>query len=199
MAMLSRSIDIPPQWESAAREAATCRGAVMVIGAVDTGKSTLVHYLTAHLLRAGINIALEDCDLGQTTVGPPTTVGMACPDSNVHDQAALHPLKMCFMGSTTPAEKIRETIAASGAMVQYAIEQGADFILVDTDGMVEGYPALKLRSEQITLARPAMILALQRENELEPLLSSLPGIVNGRLMGLPSSALARSKTYAQRR
>lgn len=193
------SVDIPETWERAAQEAARCRGAVMVIGATDVGKSTLVGYLIEYLLKPGMRMTLVDCDVGQTTLGPPTTISMARIDDAAASENPLRPEKMRFIGSISPAGHILEAVVGAEMMVRRARQSGADMILVDTDGMIEGLAAVKLKYNQVALIEPAMVFALQRGDELEPLLISLGGILKDRLKRLPASLRAQTKTYSQRK
>lgn len=193
------SIDIPEGWESAAQEAAQQRGAVMVIGATDVGKSTLVKYLMDYLLKTGMRLALVDCDVGQTTLGPPTTISMAMIDDAAASRGSMRPEKMRFIGSISPAGRILEAVVGAEMMVRRARQSGANVILVDTDGMIEGLAAAKLKYNQVALIEPIIVFALQRGDELEPLLISLGGILKDRLKRLPASPKAQTKTYSQRR
>ena len=47
----------------------------MVVGASDTGKTTLTAYLAGALAARGETVAVVDADVGQSEIGPPTTVG----------------------------------------------------------------------------------------------------------------------------
>ena len=48
---------------------------VALIGGLDTGKTTLSAMMIRAALAAGRTAAYLDADLGQKTVGPPTTIG----------------------------------------------------------------------------------------------------------------------------
>ena len=48
----------------------------LVLGASDTGKTTLVETLAGKLAEAG-PVAVVDADIGQSHIGPPATVGWA--------------------------------------------------------------------------------------------------------------------------
>jgi len=92
---------VPPQWTRLAEEA--WGGTVMVLGASDTGKSTLARYLSEELSRRGNRVAYLDLDLGQGTLGPPTTLAVSMvrmglsPDFPQRGANALY-----FVGSNTP-------------------------------------------------------------------------------------------------
>jgi len=70
-------LEVLPEWEAAAGRFLELGGAVMVLGAPDTGKSTLCRYLVYRAFAAGHPAALVDLDLGQSHLGPPTTLALA--------------------------------------------------------------------------------------------------------------------------
>ena len=64
-------------WETVLLAIAKRPGVTMFLGASDTGKTTCLRVAAAHLARAGLlPLAIVDADLGQSTIGPPTTVGL---------------------------------------------------------------------------------------------------------------------------
>ncbi len=197
--MSLENIDIPDSWETAAKEAARISGAVMILGASDAGKSTLARYLMERLLEENRALALVDCDLGQTTLGPPAAISMAVVGEAQLRGDTLRPEKMRFVGSTSPAGHVPGALEGADMMVRRARESGAEVILVDTDGMVEGHAAVKLKYNQVALIDPVLIFAIQREAEIEPLLESLSGTAGDRLRRLPASELARVKTLSRKR
>ena len=66
---------IPSQWTHL--DVPSLRGTLMVIGASDTGKSTLARHLFQELCRVGVRAAYLDGDVGQSTIGLPTTMTVA--------------------------------------------------------------------------------------------------------------------------
>lgn len=55
------------------------KGICLILGASDTGKTTLAEALTKHLVSSH-SIGVIDADIGQSHIGPPTTVGWAVVD-----------------------------------------------------------------------------------------------------------------------
>ena len=51
-------------------------GAVLLLGSMDSGKTTFARALLAGAVDRGIPAAYLDTDVGRTTVGPPTTIGL---------------------------------------------------------------------------------------------------------------------------
>ena len=48
----------------------------VVIGEVNSGKTTLVARLASALFARGRSVGVLDADVGQSEIGPPTTVGL---------------------------------------------------------------------------------------------------------------------------
>ena len=100
------TIDIPGEWEQAAdqikQDAKTCGVTCIVIGKIDSGKSTFVSIWFTHGRLPEIRVGYVDSDVGQSTIGPPTTVGLKIfntpPDQ--HDYSNL--LELHFVGNTSP-------------------------------------------------------------------------------------------------
>jgi hypothetical protein len=61
-----------PEWEQLDVES-LC-GTILVLGASDTGKSTLARHLCQALCHCGVRAAYVDGDLGRSTLGLPTTM-----------------------------------------------------------------------------------------------------------------------------
>ena len=68
----------PKEWIRLCGELDNFKGRflVCVVGANDTGKSSLCRYLVSHFRQQGRKVALVDADLGQSTLGPPASVSM---------------------------------------------------------------------------------------------------------------------------
>jgi polynucleotide 5'-hydroxyl-kinase GRC3/NOL9 len=166
------------------------RGAAMVIGDTDTGKSTflaearekLTEKLTEKL------VALVDTDTGQSEVGPPGTVGVT-----LGDRSALF-----FNGSFTPTGAGLEHLTASHQAMVWARQREAETILIDTPGFVYGNTARRFILSLVQLTLPSVILAFQHEAEIEPLLSFLEIATDVPVVRVQSVAGAVRKSPAVR-
>lgn len=151
-------------------------GKVMLLGAADTGKTTLLLALANRLARSR-PVALVDTDIGQSHIGPPTTVGWTVIDSQTtaypEDQAG----GIAFVGDITPVGHLLQLTAALALCVEQAA-QAADIVLIDTPGLVTGGAACTLWWTVQQLLRPERILAVQRENELGEVLRGLNASVS---------------------
>jgi polynucleotide 5'-hydroxyl-kinase GRC3/NOL9 len=153
----------------------------LLLGAADTGKTTLIDALVQRFVRRQ-PIALVDADIGQSHLGPPTTVGWTLADKRCSPAAfgweRLTPGGggatggIAFVGDVTPVGHLLQLTAALALCVQQA-RQAAKMVLIDTPGLVTGGAACSLWWTVQRLLRPERILALQRENELAALLEGL--------------------------
>ena len=87
--------------DRAAREAR----AVLFVGGLDSGKSSMARATAAFALHVGRSVAYLDADVSQKTVGPPGTVGLKHirePDDLTHERMAIADA-IGFVGSTSPA------------------------------------------------------------------------------------------------
>jgi polynucleotide 5'-hydroxyl-kinase GRC3/NOL9 len=144
---------------------------LMVIGAPDSGKSTLARQIYQELCRQYSCIAYLDGDPGQSLLGPPTTLSLAI---NRRGDLAFPPrgrIWRRFLGATSPRGHMLPMLVGIHRLVSTAREHGAQIVVYDTCGFVSAHEGgLALKLAEMELLRPSMVIALQRETELEPLL-----------------------------
>jgi len=166
----SADIVIPSQW--AHLDVSSLHGTLMVIGAADSGKSTLARYLFQELCRAGRHAAYLDGDMGQSTLGLPTTMTVALSSGPGDERfSPVGSRATYFVGSTTPRGHMLPVVVGAYRLQQKALALGAEVVVVDTTGLVEpaeGGRALK--QWKIELLAPSVVIGLQRGQELEPIL-----------------------------
>ncbi len=159
-------------------------GRVFVLGGVDSGKTTFTKRLARAGLEAGQVVAVVDADLGQSTIGPPTTVGLKL----IRESADLEdgtPDAMAFVGGISPRGHVLPLVTGTSKLVMRAIEMGARLIIVDTSGLIDGVAGQVLKLTKAELCRPHNAVALARGGELEPIVGVLE-----RFLSLDVRALA---------
>jgi len=182
-----------------ALEAAAQARVTLILGTSDTGKTSLTAYLASALAARGERVGVVDADVGQSEIGPPTTVGLGRVTGTLSRLADAEVLALEFVGDTSPVRYIRETADATGRLVRRALEAGFDRVLIDTGGLVEGPLGLALKRAKVRAADPDLVLVLQRRDESEPIARAIEGAERPRVVRLvPSSAVVR-RTATRRR
>jgi len=171
----------------------------VLLGATDTGKSTLAKFLIFNLCQQGLKVALVDADIGQSFLGPPTTIGFSVFKSDPNWQLVLSPPEIFFVGSITPEGHFPMHLKGIRKMVDKAASQKVDLILVDTTGFVLGEGAIELKTRKIDLLSPRFILALQKSSELEPILDRYGKKPLPRIIRLPLSEHVKPRSMEERK
>lgn len=144
----------------------------MLIGGLDAGKTSVGLDAIRAALAAGRTPVLVDADVGVSTVGPPACVSMKV-FRDFDDLDRLDDLDgLAFVGTTTPTRLVLQQVIATSVMTTRARELG-DVIIVDTTAVVSGVAGETLKYHKTELCRPDRIVALQRGEELEPLVGML--------------------------
>ncbi len=157
-------------------------GIAVMLGDVDVGKTTTATAIANAAVRAGYQTAVVDTDIGQSDVGPPATVGVAVACRPVRQMDQFPTAAAFFVGDTQPQFVYRYLIEGAVRSVAWARDRGAEVIVVDTTGWIEGPAAVAAKARKIREIGPRHVVALQRRGELEPILARLPeGIIAHRL------------------
>jgi polynucleotide 5'-hydroxyl-kinase GRC3/NOL9 len=143
---------------------------VMVIGAVDSGKTSFCTYLTNKLVSMKRKVAILDEDLGQSEIGPPGTVAYTCVSGPVSDFYNVQEHNAVFIGATSPQGAVEKTIQASILLKNEIISKGgADFMIVNTDGWVSGEEAIEFKARLATALGVDVVFCLQKESQMPSL------------------------------
>jgi len=146
-------------------------GICLILGAADTGKTTLTMAL-AKQLACGQRVGIVDADVGQSRIGPPTTVGWAVVENQQTDFSQLSVGGISFVGQVTPVGHLLQLTAAIVQCVQQ-VSKVTELIIVDTPGLIRGPAAAALWWAVQQILKPRLILAVQRQDELSGILSGL--------------------------
>ncbi len=179
---------VNPDWRKLASQVVKPQQIVLVIGATDAGKSTFCRFLADFALAKGFKVACVDADVGQSQIGPPTTIGVKSFEPRIETQLPSAQELMVdggqnraensivfdgtadqlyFVGDVSPKGHFLETLTGIRLMVDRAREADADFIIVDTTGYVHDPPAVILKQHKIELIRPNHLVCIGRSIEFE--------------------------------
>lgn len=190
-------ISAPKEWYSTLEDLHKEKGVAILLGATDTGKTTLAKFLISHLCQKGVRTALVDADIGQSFLGPPTTIGLALFESSPRWEEPLS-TEIFFVGSTTPEGNFSLQLRGAKRMGERAIFRGAEIVIVDTTGFVDGEAGKELKRRKIDLLSPRFIFALQRSAEIEHILKLYPQTPFLRIHRLPLSEGVRPRSREER-
>ena len=195
--MSGETEEILPVWEELGLK--RLNGILMVVGASDVGKSTFARYLFRRLCTSSAGVAYLDGDPGQSTLGPPTTMTLAVAREGEATFPPCGQVWRGFVGSVSPAGHMLPVLTVAARLTGAARKAGARVIVYDTTGLVDsarGGIALKLA--KIDLLRPSLLVTIQRERELEPLLAPLRRSRRVQVLEFPPSPAARSRERDER-
>ncbi|MFX0116214.1 MAG: Clp1/GlmU family protein, partial [Candidatus Hodarchaeota archaeon] len=173
--VVHRGTGIPREWKEHANIIANSPSgqAILVVGAVDCGKSSFITYLANTLLqRFEGPVAVIDTDVGQSKIGPPGTIGLGLatkPFIGVEDIQieAIH-----FIGDKSPRGNLLPIILGLNSLIQAARSVHPHAILVDTSGFVVGPAAAALKLAKVEIVAPQWIVGLQQNDEMQQFLNS---------------------------
>jgi polynucleotide 5'-hydroxyl-kinase GRC3/NOL9 len=180
-------------------EAAAASAVTVVIGEVNLGKTTLVARLATALHARGLSVGVIDADVGQSEVGPPTTVGLGRVVRALERLGDAEPVALRFVGATSPVRDQAGTIAAIVRLALRARAERLDRVLVDTSGLVRGDLGLRLKQAKIDALAPDLVLALDRGGECEPILAPYVRASRPRVLRVPVAPAARARSQEERR
>ncbi len=179
----------PVSWWEAFEYLRESKGRALILGENDTGKTTLTTYLANELLKAGVSVSIVDADVGQSDVGPPTTVGLAEPKAPFSSMKSLPPKAMYFVGATSPLGNLLPLLVGVRKMMDAA---RGEAVLINTTGLIQG-AGRALKTHKIEITSPNLLLALHRKDELEEILRAF-SFIDIKRLEVPPEAKVKSPT-----
>ena len=178
------------------RIAAKRRLKVLFIGQCDSGKTTLIAQAARHNLSRS-SVSIVDADVGQSHIGPPTTIGWARVTEGFTSLSDLKGESMYFVGSTSPQYHLLPTALGILKMTARAA-CAADKVLIDTPGFVRGEAARRLFWHVIDSLQPEIVVAVQQFDELDHIISAYTGSSWPQVIRVAPSPRCVQKTRQQR-
>jgi polynucleotide 5'-hydroxyl-kinase GRC3/NOL9 len=167
---------IPPSWDKAYEELAAIQTkpvTAIVLGTVDSGKTSFCTYLVNRLLNEKHKVAILDGDLGQSDIGPPCTLAYAFVSKHVTDLFNLEAKNAFFVGVTSPSRAVEKVIQGLTLLYAEILSGNPNFIVINTDGWVEGEEAIDYKVQLIEKINPSIIYCIQQNEKLNPLLEAV--------------------------
>ncbi|QOJ78440.1 hypothetical protein IG193_06705 [Infirmifilum lucidum] len=130
---------------------------VIVVGDVDSGKTSLVTLLVNALAGGGRRVAVIDADVGQKSIGPPGTVGLGVTDRQVYTLTSIEMHDAFFIGSNTPSGILHRSLTGVALLLRKA-EKLSDFTVIDTTGWVTDSEGRELKLFKAFLTEPDLVV-----------------------------------------
>lgn len=172
------------------------KGICLVLGGPDTGKTSLVEAIVRRA-NSQSRVGIIDADIGQSHIGPPTTVGWAVINNPQFDFSNLKIAGISFVGDITPVGHLLQLTAAIVQCFQQ-ISKLADLVIIDTPGFIATSSACALWWTVQKILQPQLIIAVQRKTELSEILGGLnTGRLKIELVSCPAQIPAKSLQQRQ--
>jgi len=187
-----------PGWERVFDRATRSR-LTLLVGGVDTGKTSLATFLANGLLARGFQVGVVDADLGQSEIGPPTTVGLGRVTRMLDRLGDADVAAFSFVGSTSPEGHVGSTLTATRHMVDRAFAEGLDRVVVDTCGLIDGSLGRIYKQGQIDCLDPDLVVVVERREECEPIVRPYEERQRPEIVRMPAGEHVRRRTPGERR
>jgi len=185
---------IPQSWRDAASVLIRSRGLAVILGDVDSGKSTLCTYLANTSLDHRVQTSIIDGDVGQADIGPPTTTSSSTITNHIINLQALRPERSYFVGDTSPSS-VPDKLVQSIVRLKDKISTGSEITILNTDGWVGEDEAVEHKLRLLDSIRPDLVLALSLDHELDCILDLQKRLT----LRLEASSFARTRTREERK
>jgi polynucleotide 5'-hydroxyl-kinase GRC3/NOL9 len=142
-----------PSWKAALDDLRQAR-TILLLGATDTGKTTFLTWLANILLVQERRIAIVDADVGQSSLGPPTTIGLSVVAEPFQRLQELPPAMLYFVGATSPRGHLVPMVVGTKRLVDCARKCDVGQVIIDTCGFISADGGQVLKHYQIDLVDP---------------------------------------------
>ncbi|MBI4730461.1 MAG: hypothetical protein HY775_13330 [Acidobacteria bacterium] len=175
-------------------------GVVVALGGMDTGKTTFCKMCAAVALRVGRSVGFLDADIGQSTIGPPASIGlkMLASEADLEPETLGRPDHTYFVGSISPQGHLLPMVVGTAKMAREARDASPDLVVVDTTGLIGGTLGQVLKYHKLELLRPDWVVGFQRGGELEPILGVVRRALPAEVESLPVGPHVALRTVEER-
>jgi len=189
---------IPVSWEKASDEVLGRKKpvTVMVVGGIDSGKTSFCAYLANRALKEKRSVTIIDADLGQSDVGPPSTIGSCRLNKPVIDPFEVGAESICFIGVTSASGAVSKVVEGIKSMKDKALKRGVGVLIINTDGWIEGEDAVRYKVALAKEIKPDLLVGIQEQSELTFLLGAL---IETKNLVVESSPAVRKRDREERK
>ncbi len=167
---------VPASWVKAHEELLNLEpksATAMVLGCIDSGKTSFCTYLVNKALQAKRKVAVLDGDLGQSDIGPPCTVSYTYVIKPITDLFSLQARNAFFVGETSPSGATDKAIEGLISLQAEISAGNPEILIINTDGWIDGECAINYKVQLAEKLNPDVIFCIQQKDELTPLSNAL--------------------------
>ena len=172
------------------------QGIIFFLGQTDTGKTTFAKKLINRYVDRNKKVAFLDSDVGQSTVGPPSTIGLKFIQSK-KDISNDNYLYLYFVGSTSSRGHLLPMVIGTYKLSRILLKE-VDSTIIDTTGLVLGDYGQMLKFYKISLVLPRYLVLFEKEDEMEPYREMFKNNKRIKTFLLKVQGSIKKKSYAQR-
>ncbi|KON28072.1 hypothetical protein AC481_02820 [miscellaneous Crenarchaeota group archaeon SMTZ-80] len=171
------------------------RKKILILGGIDTGKSTFCVLLANSILKFGIQSAIIDADIGQSDLGPPTTLGLGLIRNYIEDLSHTEIISLIFVGQITPSHDFEKVILGIKRLLERAnIFNSSLFTIINTDGWIKDIEAKIYKKKLIEEISPELIVCIGKKNDFVGLYNK-----NKNFVQLDSSRYVKKRSKGERK
>ena len=164
-------MDISKEWKEAANRLLSEKGnAIFILGPLDSGKTTFAHFLIEEAISQNFRVAFLDADLGQSTLGPPGTIGLSLMQGEMNFALSA----LYFVGDISPRGHFLEVVVGTKKLAEKARKMNCDILIIDSSGLISFPFGYRLKFSKITLLSPSHVISLGASGDVNLILKSLP-------------------------
>ncbi|AKG38091.1 hypothetical protein MA03_00615 [Infirmifilum uzonense] len=187
----------PGEWYELAEKLASSNiRRVLVIGDVDSGKTSLVTLLVNVLANRGNKVAVIDADVGQKSIGPPGTIGLGVTEKSVYSLSSIPLYDAFFTGSNSPASVIHRSIVGAALLARKA-EKLVDRLIIDSTGWVTEGEGRELKFFKTLITEPDLVVLVGAPSQLVQIERELEALVE--IVRVPKPAFIASRDKQDRK
>ncbi|WP_460173050.1 Clp1/GlmU family protein [Vulcanisaeta sp. JCM 14467] len=172
---------------------------IVVLGAMDVGKTTVTTMLVNKGVREGLKVGVIDGDPGQNDIGPPTTISASVATGFITHLTQLRNLRSIFV-KTTSIEYAWDYVLSSISKLVNELRHNynADMVVINTDGWVSEPTAVRFKLEMVKRVGADYAIVIRRGDEINDLLKELMSTARNTIV-LPSPPNARVRDRDDRK
>jgi len=169
---------------------------IMVMGGPDTGKTSMVETIADRLAR-WFNVGIVDMDIGQSHIGPPSTIAWGRIKKRFEGWSGIEPEDFYFAGTTSPIGSLLPFVTGARLITEKALSF-CDKVIIDTTGLIAPPVGTILKQFKIDIICPDVIIGLEHSAELGPILDAFRFNRTPSVYRLPVSSAVKAKSVTKR-